>query len=198
MPASMGESNIRNQMSKYIPTKEDLTNQQLGAILAVVRELQPYLLDEIVEPGETPTASSLKGEAVVAATTTLIKALSRIDTILEDQSRYSIKPYFDAMAEVVKTHKAQQRFIAAQTASTEMLQRPSFALRPTVAIMGESYIAFWGTIEKAGEAICGVGNTPNEALADFDDAFDRAPKEQVIVIAEKAGIDLNLPKDKPE
>lgn len=186
-------------MNQHIPTKEDLTNQQLGPILAIVRELQPYLLDDATGPGETPTANNLRGEALIAATTTFIKALARIDNILEDNDRFSVKTHSDAMTEFIKTHKAQQKFIVEQVASTRMLRKPHFMLRPTVATMNDAqYVAYWGDIQTAGRAIIGVGNTPNEALADFDKAFDRAPKEQVIIIAEQAGIDLNQPKDKTD
>lgn len=184
-------------MNKYIPTKEELTNHQLGPVLAVIRELTPFLLEDVVEPGGTPTAVNMTGEVSLAASATFIRACSRIDTILDDASRFSMKANEDLITELIKTHRAQQKFIAAQTASTTLLQRPSFALRPTVAVMGDNYIAYWGNVEKAGEAICGVGATPNEALANFDSAFDKAPKDQVIVIAENQGIDLNQPKTPP-
>jgi hypothetical protein len=102
------------------------------------------------------------------------------------------------MSEFVKTHKIQQKFVAEQILSTQMLRAPHFALRPTLAVIGDdSYVAFWGDISKPGEAICGVGDTPNEALADFDDAFNRAPKEQVKIIAENAGLDSTKPKTPP-
>lgn len=185
-------------MNKYIPTKEELTNHQLGPVLAVIRELTPFLLEDVVEPGGTPTARALTGEVTLAASTTFIKACSRIDTILDDESRFSMKAHTDVMTELVKTYKLQQKFIIAQTESTEMLRKPHFVLRPTVVPMGDSqYVAYWGDLSKAGQAICGVGNTPNAAFSDFDKAFDRAPKEQIVLIAEQAGIDLNLPKIPP-
>lgn len=172
-------------------TKEELTNHQLGPILAILRELQPFLLEEPVSSGETPTASALDGEVSAAAELTFIKACDRMNAILDDEARWTIKPHTDAIAEIVKTQKAQQKFLAAQTATTEQMQAPHFLLKPSVAIMGENYVAFWGDISKPGEAICGVGRTPQEALLDFDKAFNRAPNEQVVIIAEKAGLDLN-------
>lgn len=180
---------------KMIPTKEELTNHQLGPILAVIRELTPFLLEDAVEPGGTPTAAILTGEVSVAASTTFIKACSRIDTILDDEARFSMKAHNDAMVELVKTYKAQQKFINAQRTSTEMLQRPSFSLRPTLAVAGAEYVAFFGDISVAGQAIVGRGATPNDALADFDAAFNRCPDDQFIVIAEKAG--LEVPKIPP-
>lgn len=96
-------------------TKEELTNHQLGPILAVIRELQPYLLEDTIRSGETPTDSSLDGGVSSAAETTFIKACARLDAILEDETRWTIKQHTDAVAEIVKTQQAQQKFIAIQT-----------------------------------------------------------------------------------
>lgn len=181
-----------------IPTKEDLTNQQLGPILAVIRELQPFILDDVAEEGGTPSANRMAGEVALAAQTTFIKACSRIDTVLEDSSRWDLKDHHDVIGELVKSHKAQQKLLASQTAAAEMLRKPHYLLRPNVAVAGNSYIAFWGDLEKPGCYLCGSGKSPRAALEDFDKAFDRAPEEQVAVIAEQAGVDLTKTKPPTE
>jgi len=43
-----------------------------------------------------------------------------------------------------------------------------------------------------------VGLTPNEALLDFDKAFDRAAGEQIILAAEAQGISIEQPETKPK
>lgn len=189
----------KNQMSKnysqQFPLKEELTDRQLGSILGVLRELQPYLLEDVVEPGGTPKDRSLDGGVESAAATSFLKACARMDLILDDASRWTLKTQNTLIAEMIRTHKAQQKFIATQEAASAHLQTPRFLLRPTLAIANEGYIAFWGNINAAGEAIIGKGKTPNEALEDFDAAFHRTPEEQIYLVAEKSGVKLDKPKE---
>lgn len=184
-----------SQKFSGVPLKEEITDRQLGPILAVIRELQPYLLEDVVEPGGTPKDRSVDGGVESAAATTFLKACARMDSILDDESRWSMKTHNTLVAEMVKTQRAQQKFIEVQQQSSENLQAPHFLLRPTLAITAGRYIAWWGDIHTAGGAIIGQGDTPNDAFADFDAAFSRTPAEQIYLVAEKLGVDI---KPKPE
>lgn len=179
-------------MSKqmYVPLKEEITDRQIGPILAVLRELQPFILEPVLEAGETPKDKSFDGGVASSAATTFMKACSRLDFLLDDSSRWTLKTHNTLVAEMVKTQKAQRRFIEVQEQSSLMLQAPHYVLRPTLAISGGRYVAFFGSLTEAGQAIVGQGDTPNEALDDFDDAFNRTPNEQIFLVAEKAGVDI--------
>lgn len=178
-----------------VPLKEEITNQQVGPVLDIIRELQPYILEPIPEPGATPKDHSRDGGVECAAHSTFIKACARLDAILDDASRWKMASMNTLVVEMVKTHKAQQKFIETQRASAAHLQAPQFLLRPTLAIFEGEYIAYWGTLDAAGAAIVGKGPTPNAALLDFDAAFERTPQEQILLVAEKAGIKLDKPTD---
>lgn len=178
-----------------VPLKEEITNQQVGPVLDIIRELTPFILEEVRAEGAMPLTSSLDGGVQCAAQSTFIRACSRLDAILGDDSRWHMKSMNTLVAEMVKTHKAQQKFIAAQEASSANLQAPHFLLRPTLAISGGKYYAYWGNIHEAGQAIVGQGTTPNEALLDFDAAFERTPENQILLVAEKAGIKMDKPTE---
>lgn len=167
----------------FFPTREETNDRQLRSILAVVSELQAYIIEPTHSPGETPRALDMNGEAAIAAQTTFIKACGAIDAILEDKARFTLGAQDTLMEELAKTQKAQQRFIDAQRVSSERLQKPSFLLKPTLATFGKSFVAWWGNIDEPGKAIVGRGKTPNAALADFDLAFDRTPEDQVVIVA---------------
>lgn len=169
----------------FFPTREETNDRQLRSILAVVQELQPYIIEPTHSPGETPRALDMNGEAAIAAQSTFIKACSALDSILEDKARFTLMAQDKLMEELVKTQKSQQKFIDAQRLSSERLQKPSFLLKPTLATFGSDFVAYFGNINKPGKAIVGRGKTPNEALADFDLAFDRSSEEQVVIIAEE-------------
>lgn len=181
-------------MSKYqgpfIPLKEELTDRMIGPLLAIIRELAPFLLEPTREPGSVPTSDKLDGGVESAAAATFLRVCVRLDSLVDDGSRWTLKSHNTLVAELIKTQKAQQKFIEVQQQSSEMLQLPHYLLRPTLAVSGGRYVAWWGNINIAGEAVVGQGDTPNDALADFDDAFDRVPSEQVFLIAEKQGLDI--------
>lgn len=171
----------------FFPTREETNDRQLRSILAVVQELQPYIIEPTHSPGETPRTLDMNGEAAIAAQNTLIKACSAIDAILDDRTRFTLTAQDTLMNELVKTQKSQQKFIDAQRASSEQMQKPSFLLKPTLATFGKSYVAYWGKIDEPGKAIVGRGKTPNAAIADFDLAFDRTPEDQVVIVAMAEG-----------
>lgn len=171
----------------FFPTREETNDRQLRSILAVVQELQPYIIEPTHSPGETPRALDMNGEAAIAAQSTFIKACVALDTILEDSARFTLTAQDKLMDELVKTQKAQQRFIDAQRLSSERLQKPSFLLKPTLATFGSDFVAYFGDINKPGKAIVGRGKTPNEALSDFDLAFNRSSEDQVIIVATEEG-----------
>lgn len=171
----------------FFPTREETNERQLRSILAVVQELQPYIIEPTHSPGETPRSLDMNGEAAIAAQTTFIKACGAIDAILEDKARFTLGSNDKLMDELVTTQKAQQKFIDAQRLSTQQMQKPSFLLKPTLATFGKTFVAYWGQIDQPGKAIVGRGKTPNEAIADFDLAFDRTPEDQVIIVAMAEG-----------
>lgn len=177
----------------FFPTREETNDRQLRSILAVVNDLQPFILEPTIEPGGTPKATAIDGGAAMAAQTTFIKACSALDAILEDRSRFTLGAQDKLMDELVKTQKSQQKFIDAQRLSSERLQKPSFLLKPTLATFGKNFVAYWGKIDEPGKAIVGRGKTPNEAMADFDLAFDRTPEDQVVIVAIAEG-----EKEKPD
>lgn len=177
----------------FFPTREETNDRQLRSILAVVSELQPYIVEPTHSPGETPRALDMNGEAAIAAQATFIKACSALDSILEDKARFTLGAQDKLMEELVKTQKAQQKFIDTQRLSSEQMQKPSFLLKPTLATFDGVFVAFWGDINKPGKAIVGRGKTPNEAIADFDRAFDRTSEDQVVIVAIAEG-----EKEKPD
>lgn len=177
------------------PLKEQITDFQLGPILAILRELQPFILEPVLEQGGTPTDPAIDGGVKSSAASTFIRACSRIDSILGDEARWTLKSRDTLVQELIKTQKAQRKFIEVQEQSSLMLQAPHYVLRPTLAITGGRYVAYFGSLTEAGQAIVGQGDTPNEALDDFDDAFNRTPNEQIFLIAEKQGVDLKPKSD---
>lgn len=166
-----------------IPSRESTAEQQVHTALSVLHALLPYVLEPNREPGKE--VKEMDGGVECAVVATFVKACNRLDAMLDDQSRWKLEDHDKLYEALIKTHESQQGFLKAQTDAADIVQRPSYQLRPVLAIDADNfYLAVWGDMTKAGCALIGRGRTPAEALADFDAAFHRMPDEQFIVIAE--------------
>lgn len=165
-----------------VPSREATTAQQLSALLAICRTLEPWLLEPVVDAGQE--APELDGGVVAAAAATFIKTCDSLDRILDDSSRWDLKKSNELYDAIVESQKCQQSLLKAQTISAAEVQRPSVQIRPTVMVFQGGYLAFWGDPYTAGACIYGKGTTPAAALQDFDAAFHRAPQDQVMLIFE--------------
>lgn len=160
-----------------IPARESVSHVQIGAVLDIISALQPYMLQSHREiDGNLP--KSLDGGVGAGATTTFLKACARLDSILDDSSRWSLAPYDELAMLMSDLHLKQSEFLEAQIESTKEVQRPSFQLRPVLAVGNDKFLAIWGNPETPGSALIGIGDTPAEALRDFDKAFTRKVEQQ--------------------
>jgi hypothetical protein len=162
------------QMAQMIvPSREYITEQQVVIVLSAIREMYPGLINE-----DCPK------EARLAAEATFMGLCDRLDKIVADEARWSMTGTSNFYDELAETQKAQQEFLSTQTAAASIVLRPSYIHRPTLMRDDTNFYAVWGDSTIPGGAIIGVGATPNAALADFDAAFDRAPKDQLSLIIE--------------
>lgn len=165
-----------------LPTRDSATDFQVTTLLDIIAALQPFVLLQPRDLGDK--VPELDGGVATAAATTIINASSRIDAILNDPDRWSLAEVKTLHAALIKTQEVQQTFITEQMKSAQHVRRPSFIHHPRLFANGDHYIAIFGDINLAGAYILGEGSTPAEALADFDAAFDRLPKDQRQLIFE--------------
>src|SRR4029078_1224120 len=128
--------------SEPIPSREATTAQQLSALLAISRSLEPWLLEPINDVDGVP--AKLDGGAAAAALTTFVKTCDAIDRILDDPSRWNLNKHDELYNAIVETQKSQQAFLKTQAASAAEMQRPAFQMKPTVMVFQDGYLAFWG------------------------------------------------------
>src|SRR6185369_12897247 len=90
-----------------IPTRDSVSQMQVGAILSVMHALQSYLLyNASRDPEDHP---ELDGGAHAAAVTTFAKACDRMDKILEDDKRWTLTDHDALYASILKTQTDIQR-----------------------------------------------------------------------------------------
>lgn len=162
--------------------KDSIVQRQVSTLLDIVSTLRHNLDD-----GGTPIPSKpeLDGGVKAAMDTTIIQACSRLDEMLKHTDNWENRAQDDMMRAITKTHEAQQEFLKSQKEAADSISRPSFQMKPTLVSTGAEFLAVYGDPRIAGQAIIGRGETPEAALRDFDLAFKRAPKDQLILQTEK-------------
>lgn len=174
----MGTENIQKVSQTVFPTVDAITRNHIDLLLDIITTLRPLLTSDGQQGGP------LDGGSASAASATFIKATSRLDAIIDDSDRWAIKAANDVLAEMVKTHARQQEFLTEQAISAKEVRRPSFQLRPVLAIKDGVYYAIWGDVGTSSSVV-GAGDTPDAALRDFDSAFTRKADEQIRLEAEE-------------
>jgi hypothetical protein len=171
----------------FLPTKEFVTDQQVSACLSVLRELQPYAFGPPMHffAENPPERPELDGGVKSAVQVAIMSVCDRLEKIMTDEKRWEVSGTTDIFKELAKTQKAQQAFLIEQAKSAHVVQLPHYLLRPEIMCDGSVFIAVWGNKDLPGGRIFGQGRTPNEALADFDEAFNRTPGEQIQLILEQ-------------
>src|SRR5437867_3660434 len=139
----------QNPLQQYhaVPSRETAHSEQVACLLAIIANLQAYLLAPTreFEPGKEIPA--LDGGALSSATATFMQTCKRLDDILADDSRWNLSSHNELYAELVKTQQANQEFIAAQKRAADGLNRPSFQLKPVLVRVDNGYVAIFGDME---------------------------------------------------
>ncbi len=182
-----------------VPTREGINQAQIHNVLSVMQALGPFVLNATFRDFEGETQKTqMSGESQIAANATFIHCCTCLDQILQDSSRWSLAAHDALYKSMEEVNEAQKKFLEAQRIASEVVQRPSFQLRPKIVMTMHTFFAYWGDPMTAGAAIVGQGNTPEEALQSFDDAFKKTSDQQIVSIAESMGIKIEFPQPPEE
>jgi len=160
-----------------VPTRERANEQQVRTVLAIVAQLNPYLLP----PGSThdQPGYTVEKNAERAASTTFTLAMNRLDEMLTNGDRWTATDGDSVVESIKATQTEIRKYYREQAATVADLRRPSRIFHPKFAKMGDIFSAFHASSDFPGGIIIGQGATPAEAMLDFDRAFNRIPVEQL-------------------
>lgn len=159
------------------------TSTQLQTLLQVSHQmLIGFATANTVDDSELP----MPPEARIAAENTYIKALARMDAILDDNNRWGtnfqaeVEQYFKeahtTRQKVLKleAQRLEQEIVSAQAraiAAAE-LTTPHFRLRPALMRSKDGkWLCALGDPTVPEASIVGIGDTPHEATVNFDAVF---------------------------
>lgn len=164
-----------------LPTRDAVSNAQIGTLLNVLDSLQPYLL---LSPREVEAGipRELDGGIPSAALSTFCGVCDRIDRIVRDDNRWSLDTHDRLYEALFKTAEKQRETLQAQQDFVRDCKRPSRTHRPEFTRLGDVFVAYYGDLADPPSVVMGRGNTPEEAVDDFDRAFLRKMAEQVRIV----------------
>lgn len=160
-----------------ISSRESVTERQVDTVLSVIGAMQTYLL--VTHREQDNVELRVDGGVKSSAEVTFIKACERLDMMLTDNSRWHMGNTDDLFSALRDNQKSQAALNAQQALSVSELRRPSRIFHPSLMLVDGAYVAYYASSDFPGGILIGRGNTPAEALLDFDRAFDRIPDEQL-------------------
>lgn len=150
-------------------------------LIAVTQTMMGYLLNPERETENIPGKQLASGEAKVAAENTFIKCCERIDSILDDMTRWT--PEYQKRVEKIleESHAKSIEMMTAQQNAALEASSPHFQYRPNMLRLEEGpWIAFLGDPNDENNRILGLGDNPTDALKDFDRQFSGGVPDNLI------------------
>ena len=170
--------NEKPQRQLIFPNRENVVGQQLQNVLGVIAMTSNALNIASVQHSDTQS-NGFPGEAKTALEVTLIKACDRMDQILADDRRWDLalqekleQDFEDLRVRNVRALDTAARADEQRIQIAKELQTPHAKYRPTLSkTVDGKWAAFINNPAEPGTVLAGTGNTPVEALRDFDQMF---------------------------
>lgn len=165
--------------SSPLPARDSVTQLQVVTLLGIVKQLECLAVHS-----DDEGCGKLDGGAKAAVEATLIKVCDRLDAILDDGSRWTLAQHDGLYDAMLASQLQAAASLKEQAEAFKYARSPAALYKPHVVAINNEFIAVWGDLEGEGSYLLGRGPTPAAALADFNLAFERAPRDQQILIAE--------------
>lgn len=170
-----------------LPQRDTVTALQINTLLNVIATLTNMLAVPADSEHPHHTKPELDGGSRSAMEASLIHTCARLDTIIEDTSRWSFDTQNSLESAILKNYDQNLAFLKAQTAAAEEITKPHFKYRPAITRLPDGmWVAILGDLAHLDTALVGLGATPDEAVRSFDQEFvGRVPATLVAWLAKR-------------
>lgn len=152
-----------------LPNRENITMAQFNSLLGVFIHTANFLI--ATDPSKTE-GGPLDGGVKSSVETTLIKLCNRLDSMLDDESRWGLAIHNSAEAALCGVYEQHAKMLTEQTKAYAEISSPHHRYKPQLVKMSDgSWLAFAGNPHDIDNALCGVGDSPAMALEAFDALF---------------------------
>jgi hypothetical protein len=162
-----------------MPNRESINAAQVNLLLGITQSMVTCLRQPDVEFGKEQPAA-LDGGAKLAIEATITKACDRLDAILGETTRWSFETQRMLETELKAMYEQNTKLLAAQTELARQAARPSNRYSPQLFRLNGVWVAILGDTDDLDNAICGLGDTPEQALAAFDGLFTGQIPEHLV------------------
>jgi len=162
-----------NKQVVSLPTRDSVTQFQANTLLGVMGMCLNALTNPMYRYSSTDEEGpKLPGEARIAVENTLIHTCERLDAVLTDSTRWDFKTQDLLESGVIEIQKAQKQLLDVQAEAIKRLDAPHMRYKPTLfRVTSGDWGAMLGDPANLDSALVGIGRSPEEALASFDDLF---------------------------
>jgi len=152
-----------------IPSREQVTQQQMGALLTSIATLLPYFhIDH-----EDWKGGALDGGTKIAVQNTLIGLCERIDSILADAQRWTLDEAQKLETQLGDLYTEHANVLRAQQEQLAYMGKPHVRHGPALFRLADGgWGAILGSLNDLDNSIVGVGGSPAQALEAFDEMFN--------------------------
>lgn len=155
-------------------SQEQVTAIQVNTLLHAVG-----MLSQIIRAPDSDTIPKNDGGATMAAETTLIKACNRLDCIFDDAKRWTLDSQHELEDHLHMVYDMHIDLMETQKAAVAEIRSPHRAASPKLLkLESGQWAAVLGDPNKPENALIGVGNSPAEAISDFDRVFNGELKNE--------------------
>lgn len=167
-----------------LPNRQQRLKFKIDTILCVQDTLRTFLLPS-GGFGEPSSNAQLDDEVRTSAEATYIRSCNHLDNLLDSLKETDADKAADAA--VLKVLKTQIQSNREQAETARSLRRPSLTMIPEIAKHPSTghWVAFYGD-PNGNACIIGIGETPNDAMLDFDREFCTRQKTEKPTQSESA------------
>jgi hypothetical protein len=174
----MSKQHVHPGQPISIPSKEAVVDHQLSVLISGVAALYNLLCVGRANDKENPTSGPADGGTDWAIQTTIINMMNRLDNVIKNEALWDTSGSLALHEGAKALMKQQSEFLAKQdevareAVLTQQITRlPHIMHQPTLTrIEGGLFAAILGKVGNRA-SVYGIGRTPAEAFANFDEVF---------------------------
>lgn len=162
-----------------LPGRESVNFVQFSALMGVLNAYMAFLTNNRMADVDQPHGGPLDGGVKASAESTFIGICSRVDSLLEDESRWGMRSQDSLESSLLSLYADQRENIRLQKESMLRMDAPHIRFRPTLIQMADGqWAAYYGNPAAKQELVVGVGPNPEAAVRHYDEVFIGKEYEQ--------------------
>lgn len=178
-----------------LPCRDSITASQISTLLSVAGCLGAFVANVRVDDS-TPGGPN-DGGARMAAENTFAKVCARLDTIVDDPTRWDMSHQDTLEKVLLQMYQENIECLKLAERASKQALAPSTRFKPGLIFLPKlGWVAVLGDMNHLDHCVIGYGATPEQAMLSFDVNFEIGPPNAAAVLAavrEKAFIAGEVP-----